>query len=368
MAKTVMILGAGFSVGTQLPIQNNLLQDIDTFVAGSGNADLKIQWKRFTIFFKNNIGATLGSYLIEDLFTIFDNCLLENEQFRGRSLRIIDKANQALLYTMRDFLIHTIDANYRSQIGSFKKYSQLALELLKLRKKFDKEDKMSIISLNWDNYFEKMLTYRISTHNALYKNVSLDYCTYDYNFSYQKNSHPSILKKAYGKTNFKILKPHGSVNWGYCSNCGRLYISYGKKIAQEFECTKYCNKTYSRQVGLSPLMITPTYLKDLSNSHLKNIWSNASIELAEADKLVFIGYSLRPEDFYFRYMLAKHFKTNADIKVHDYTSSTDPAEIDVYKRQVQNKFAGFFQKATGVEAFVDGWESNISDIIRFIDN
>lgn len=368
MAKTVIILGAGFSVGTHLPMQNSLLNDIDTFVTGSTNTDLKTQWKSFTLFFKNNIGSDIRTYLIEDLFTIFDNCLIENEQFRGRNLRIISKANQALLHTMRDYLIHTIDANYKSQVGSFKKYSQLALELLKLRKKFGDEDKVSIISLNWDNYFEKMLTYRISTHNALYKNVSLDYCTYDYNFSYQRNSHPSIMKKAYGKTNFKILKPHGSVNWGYCSNCGRLYISYGKKIAKEFECTKYCNKTYSRQVKLSPIMITPTYLKDLTNMHLKSIWSNSSIEISEADRLVFIGYSLRPEDFYFRYMLAKNFKTKAEIKVYDYTDKTDPVDIDSYKRQISNKFEGFFQKATNVEVFVNGWENNIAEIVNFVDS
>jgi hypothetical protein len=47
----------------------------------------------------------------------------------------------------------------------------------------------------------------------------------------------------------------------------------------------------------------PTYIKDLSNPQYKVIWQNAGIEIAEADKLVFIGYSLPSADYEMRQLL-----------------------------------------------------------------
>lgn len=37
---------------------------------------------------------------------------------------------------------------------------------------------------------------------------------------------------------------------------------------------------------------TPTFVKRFDNPHLQMTWHNAFIELVEADKVVFIGYSL----------------------------------------------------------------------------
>lgn len=49
-------------------------------------------------------------------------------------------------------------------------------------------------------------------------------------------------------------------------------------------------------IKLQSNLLLPTYLKNLSNIQIKLVWQNAAIELSEATRIVFIGYSL-PADF-----------------------------------------------------------------------
>jgi hypothetical protein len=63
----------------------------------------------------------------------------------------------------------------------------------------------------------------------------------------------------------------------------------------------------------------PTFLKDLSNFQIKLIWQNAGVELMEAQRLVFIGYSLPHADFEFRQLLSRmvHKKAKVDVVLYD---------------------------------------------------
>ena len=76
----------------------------------------------------------------------------------------------------------------------------------------------------------------------------------------------------------------------------------------------------------------PTYLKNLSNPQYKLIWQNAGIELAEAERIVFIGYSLPQADFEMRQLLARMVREDAKIEVVDFGSATDPRIEDLVKR------------------------------------
>jgi hypothetical protein len=361
--KTLLILGAGFSVGANIPTQDNMLKEIDRWsklpIVTSAQ---KQKWEGFKKFFRPSLGKYVTFYNLEDMFTIFDISQIQKEGFRANTYEEVQLASHNLLSSIRNYLIYAVDNSFSNKINKFDSYSDLAIKLLTKRNGYGDEDKMSIISLNWDNYFDKMLVHRISSHHAYLTRMSLDYCTYDYGFS-NKASTPSTLKKAKGYTNFKILKPHGSTNWGYCSNCTRLYISYGKKIQSTFECIKYCNKRFIRKhIPLTPIMITPTFIKDLGNLHLKNIWSNAGIEISEANKLIFIGYSLRPEDFNFRQLLAKNYHSNSEIYVYDFCK--DLKLCSLKEKQIKNKYKKFFQKSKQVVVKVDGWENNIDEIIN----
>ena len=59
----------------------------------------------------------------------------------------------------------------------------------------------------------------------------------------------------------------------------------------------------------------PTFLKDLSNFQVKLIWQNAGVEIMEARRLVFVGYSLPQADFEFRQLISRMVHKHAKIEV-----------------------------------------------------
>jgi hypothetical protein len=84
----------------------------------------------------------------------------------------------------------------------------------------------------------------------------------------------------------------------------------------------------------------PTFLKDLSNFQIKLVWQNAGVELMEARRLVFIGYSLPHADFEFRQLLSRMVHQDATIDVVLYEG---PSEDDKRQYRVeQDRYRQFF--------------------------
>jgi hypothetical protein len=52
-------------------------------------------------------------------------------------------------------------------------------------------------------------------------------------------------------------------------------------------------------------MIAPTHFKDYRNPHLAQVWYEAERALREADKVIFIGYSLPDDDVEVVYLLKR---------------------------------------------------------------
>ena len=89
---------------------------------------------------------------------------------------------------------------------------------------------------------------------------------------------------------------------------------------------RHCDKNFGKQDDSHNLvsnLIMPTFLKDLTNPQYKIIWQNAGIELSEAKRIVFIGYSLPASDFEMRQLLSRMVGTDTEIEVVDYKSDKD---------------------------------------------
>src|SRR5690606_22701887 len=83
-----------------------------------------------------------------------------------------------------------------------------------------------------------------------------------------------------------------------CSHCSRNFKE---------------NKTIS--TALRSNLIMPTFLKDLNNFQIKLIWQNSGVELSEASKIVFIGYSLPQADYELRQLLSRMIPHDTKIEV-----------------------------------------------------
>lgn len=98
----------------------------------------------------------------------------------------------------------------------------------------------------------------------------------------------------------KLLKLHGSLNWGYCQACYATVHTEHARVARDRACPM-CHGT------LLPLIIPPTPVKNPPSPFLSALWKKAEWELARARAITFIGYSLSDADANIRYLLFRGF-------------------------------------------------------------
>ena len=93
-------------------------------------------------------------------------------------------------------------------------------------------------------------------------------------------------------------------------------------------------------------LLLPTFRKSLESFHFQHIWNQAAIELSEARKLVFIGYSFPLADFDFRSLVTKHLGSSVTVDVVLYDESGGPTEIG-------NRYEAYFGDKIG-KIYYDG--------------
>lgn len=319
--KTVYVLGAGFSIDAGAPLQSNIVEDIFKLHTSNTNIFKEGQITEFKDFLTKTlyIQEELHSKIpLEDIFTPLDRCLTDNISFRDLNVDEIKKK--------RELIYHLIGITLKDKLENVNKeyvdtFAQHLFEHCKRRKdkNYKTIDNVSVISTNWDilldNSIKKII--RRSGENAV-----VDYCCYISSHNpHDDTVKPGLEILGQGGFNVKLLKLHGSYNWLQCPRCLRVYVDFNQKIAvNQYENKKtcrHCDKNFKPQKShiLTSNLIMPTFLKDFSNPQYKLIWQNAGVELAEATKIVFIGYSLPQADFEMRQLLSRMIREDAEIEV-----------------------------------------------------
>lgn len=327
--KTVYILGAGFSMPAGLPNQAGLI-----------NKMLEIEKTENDNSFKNYIQNTLGLDLsknyqidLEDIYTPIDKTLINKT-----SLKNLTYNETFILRKDIDSLIARVISNEETPILNNDKYietfSDHLIKITKPRIQDEKHDPVAVITTNWDTLLDKTIQNKLDKEFDKLPNSEkekgfagvIDYCCYvsslDEGGKENKTIKPGLYAIAKGGFNIKLLKLHGSINWLQCPKCQRLFVkNYESKseVTEKYHCKKYCQENYSESDNASNALylnlIMPTFIKDFSNFQNKLIWHNAALELSEASKIVFIGYSLPQADFELRNLFFKTIRPNAKIEV-----------------------------------------------------
>ncbi|MBE9584626.1 hypothetical protein IM792_09230 [Mucilaginibacter sp. JRF] len=363
MKKTVYVLGAGFSMDAKAPSQENLVKNIFKLYAENIHVFKKGSVEKFRLFLKETmlIPDELHEKVpLEDLFTPLDRCLLDNISYRNLGNKEIVEIRKLIYYLIGTTLQHVLQAADKEYIDVFAKY---LVEVSSKRKNYNykKVDLISVISTNWDILLDNSIKNYIN-HNFLNQAV-VDYCCHI--SSYEKNDEtilPGLEMLGKGGFNVKLIKLHGSLNWLQCPNCHRLYVKFDEKIGMQSFNTpsncRHCDTNFepSEAHQLVSNSIMPTFIKDFSNPQYKVIWQNAAIEISEASKIVFIGYSLPYADFEMRQMLSRMVRRNAKIEVVSYGKSSRDQQVKELIKRYQvffgNRFNGkVFSK--GAKAYVE---------------
>ncbi|MCX6353001.1 MAG: hypothetical protein NTX03_14260 [Bacteroidetes bacterium] len=369
--KTVYILGAGFSKPCGAPMQGEIISKILALplVANLNDNQLKkieALLERFTEFSLANLfttKASLPNISLEDIFTPIDRCIIEDVSFRDvepRQLMAIREDIYILISTAISQSIKTPHAAY------IKKFVKHLISETQDRAQNPELDNIAVISTNWDiildNELQRGLN-KIKKPKEEFAGV-VDYCCYVSSLKDDPRIKPGLYALGKGKFNVKLLKLHGSMNWLTCPRCQRLYTNFyenfqGVYLIKTHHC-KHCERNFSghqkESIKLRTNLIMPTFLKDLNNFQIKLIWQNAGIELSEADRVVFIGYSLPQADFELRQLLSRMLKK--EVKIRVILSKYDLPQKGVEHFYAGYRFQTFFSNKNidityeGVEEFV----------------
>lgn len=370
--KTVYVLGAGFSKEAKAPSQEEIVAKIfevheeDNQILGSEKISKFKEFLKDTLHIPEHMHRSIP---LEDIFTPLDRCILDNMSFRNLSVETI-KEKRALIYELiGNTIAHILENSNKDYINQFANYLVKSCSIRKSNN-YSQLDPVSVITTNWDILLDNSIYNEIQSKRL---DAVVDYCCYI--SSYDKNDEtvkPGLEVLGRGGFNIKLLKLHGSLNWLQCPRCHRLYVKFNYKIAMNpyndinKPSCRHCNDNFSRHTShrLISNLIMPTFLKDLTNPQYKLIWQNAGIELSEAKKIIFIGYSLPQADFEMRQLLSRMVDENTEIEVVDYESSTNNKNyLDLINRYSQFFGRNIKVHNKGAKNFI---ETNNENLLRDI--
>lgn len=338
MSKTLYFLGAGFSKNAGGPIQNEIIKTLlskDFQHSYSGNKTIMKSLLQFREFLSKELYIPEKDFekiALEDLFTPIDRCLVDGKSFGTYDLSKLSDFRERL----HNLLALSIQYNVDRKQGEAAYIDLFASHINSIAKKRIKtqEDSIAIITTNWDTLLDNILNIAIQKEKDIPLSV-VDYCCYISSLEEDHKIKPGLLAIGQGGYNIKYLKLHGSMNWSHCPMCQRLYVKFDTTSMFENNYCKHCKKNFQLSdqlpaIKLKGNLLMPTFLKDLSNIQIRLVWQNAGIELSEASKIVFIGYSLPAADFEIRQLLSRFVRKDAEIKVVLYPGSSfkDKERID----------------------------------------
>lgn len=330
--KTVIFLGAGASAADGAPVQSHLLanhfdqirnepvarsadRELVTFFATMFGLDLDVPgWKaeHFPTF--------------EEALGLIDLAIARRESFRDWSLPNV-ASNSGRLYQVREHLILAMARVIGRQLGSATGRHRELVENL------HREGLLTdavFITTNYD----------LLADNALYEpHGPWNGSTMDYGVAFRNGSD---LVRAGGPVQ-TLLKIHGSMNWLYCPSCAAVDVTPSEKgvlrlvDAPGEACCSSCDTLRH------PVIVPPTYYKDMTNVFLATTWNRAEQLLRAASHIVFCGYSLPDADMHVKYLLKRaQVGGRADWSRQRYTVLNDhPAKGDAERRDEEHRYRRF---------------------------
>jgi NAD-dependent SIR2 family protein deacetylase len=377
MTKTVYILGAGFSKPAKAPIQSEIIQEIISLRIkqfGSKDKTIKNYLDDFEKFLENELFIDRDDFnkvALEDVFTPIDRCIIDGISFRSldnkKLIELREKIYSLIIIAIKEKLKDSTEQ--KQYIDKFARY---LIRQMKPRMENKKHDPVAVISTNWDILLDNSIKRAIEIDN---NNGVVDYCCYISSLDDDDTIKPGLWALGKGKYNVKLLKIHGSMNWLNCPKCQRLYVAFYDKIAEsgiykDKNCN-HCNTNFrenrTNSTALRSNLIMPTFLKDLNNFQIKLIWQNAGVELSEADKVVFMGYSLPQADYELRQLLSRMIPHNSKIEVvmrdeKDEETGKIVIERTIENDEILNRYKTFFGKRQ-IMPYREGVVKYIDDLI-----
>lgn len=377
---TIYILGAGFSQEANVPLQSGILETIRNLNLSNSPASLVDRyldaWNDASSFLHDIFGSKVEP-LLEDVFTLLDETISRKQYCRGYSWKNLETVNKSLNELIL-YLFYLKQKETSKNTQEF--YNSLAAYWIEqwLSQQRTTAESFSIISLNWDCVLDNAFDWCLTKCNGI--EAVIDYtcsCTAI------PESPKHIFTQDIKHSNFKkikIMKLHGSTNWWLCPNCGRLYTGLGmqEKVDVKYilgaacpKCKRFMPSFENQEIQspvLEPFIVTPTFVKKFENPHIQMVWHNAYIELYEAEKVVFIGYSLREADYRLRTLFKRAIRPGTNIEV--VLAPCDKPKKKSKKGKaidgVTGRYSQFFRSSHPLSFFYGGVKTYFKDNVNSV--
>ena len=308
----LFILGSGFSSNAGLPLTGDFTEKLLNVqgLRPDGPSRMMVEYLRSFVddTFGNGDNVEPGDWPdLEDIFTLVDLSANSGHHLGSHySAGDLRTVRRALIVR----LVRMLQQRAKRRRGNPNRSSK------RLDGFFRRLDLAStaVLNLNWDCEVEKGLT-------RAQKVRDFDYGCDARQARFEGNNLGLIDRP--GATNFRLLKPHGSINWLYCDACREVYWLppyQTEKIAQTLFRTRdwsivkrgtntantlnpKCPLCGSRALGTR--LATFSYRKALDFPMHEATWRQAETFLRKAESWIFFGYSMPGADYEFKHLLKR---------------------------------------------------------------
>lgn len=156
------------------------------------------------------------------------------------------------------------------------------------------------------------------------------------------------------KNPIPLIKLNGSLDWGICQSCSRLFLFYKPK--RSFFDQRRCDGSCKGRV--EPFIIMP---HEKYGDRIEVLWSEATTELKRAQKVTIIGYSFPKYDEKVVTLFAESLNENVELEIVDYCERE--GEWDITRERIETKYSLMFPKLKKkIRIRLDGFGGYMKDI------
>ncbi|BCX46869.1 NAD-dependent protein deacetylase [Haloferula helveola] len=158
-----------------------------------------------------------------------------------------------------------------------------------------------------------------------------------------------------------LYKLHGSLNLLRCAVCKCSFLNPLGDVSWRpflYPRSKLNRCDYCGITPLKPVIVAPSFVRDVSELGLSEVWNAAYEALRAAHRWVFVGYSLPPEDYAIRSLLLRAYRfrtTKPEVKVIQ-RKNTEEDKEDKEKQHLMQRYRLLFENPKfhfdGFEAFI----------------
>lgn len=347
----VFVLGAGASHPDGVPLQKHILPIILT----EKESELRDTYIGKTVIEFLNDNFVFNSQkekypTLEAVFGFLDYFIQQNESLNA-------KYTHNKIVEIKEYLIKLIHYIVNFQTDKKSKYYHKFWEAIKTY-----NNNISIVTLNYDTLLEQAFDF-------LYKEFGfIDYCTHlmnydkidelkEFNFWVNPREPVSVASKV-NPVPFKIIKLHGSLNWKYCNCCNQTLLTPWDRTI-DLHRGKFLGFTYPDNekyeyvcpldgTEFQTLIMPPTHIKLLNQPVISQLMSEASREIRDAKKIVFVGYSLSDADVHIKALFRKQLRPDQQL-------------IVVNNKKAKNLKNKYFALSRNMKYFQCSFEEMVTD-------